>query len=440
MFPPVEPDRTRICTARVSRNGTSLASISCGGPSWIRTRTRWTTRSASPISRFRGTPTTFTPPTTLTRSPAAVLACSASRMANSGAPARTSTTTATAPRRLTWATVAKGTRSRNSRKPTANLKAQIPKPKSQPACWDLGPGVWDLGFGVWNVGFSLGPRPLVRGQDLLSQPDVLRRHLDQLIVIDELDRLLETEQARRDDADGLVRGRGAHVRLLLFLRDVDVHVALPRVLADDHAFVDRRLRLDEDLAALLEVPDRERGRDACAVGDEGAGRACGNRAVPRLPSGKEVIHDAGPFRVGEELRAEPDQPARGDAELEPDAAAAVVHHLGRHTAPRARLRDDHALKFLGHVDDQVLHRLHLHAVDLPGDNLRARDLHLVPFAAHHLDQDRQLQLAAADDLQLLGRVRVLDAQRHVAEQLLRQALAQVPRRHVLTIAPGQRRG
>ena len=58
----------------------------------------------------------------------------------------------------------------------------------------------------------------------LAQPDVLRRHLDELVVVDQLDRLLEAELARRDQADRFVGGRGAHVRLLLFLRDVDVHV------------------------------------------------------------------------------------------------------------------------------------------------------------------------------------------------------------------------
>ena len=57
------------------------------------------------------------------------------------------------------------------------------------------------------------------------------------------------------------------------------------------------------------------------------------------------------------------------------------------------------------------------AVDLLGDDVGARDLELEALAAHHLDQDRELQLAAADDLHLLGRVGRLDADRDVAEQL-----------------------
>ena len=56
-----------------------------------------------------------------------------------------------------------------------------------------------------------------------------------------------------------------------------------------------------------------------------------------------------------------------------------------------------------------------------GDDLRPRHLQLEALAPHHLDQDRQLQLAAADDLHLLRRVGILDAERHVAEQLLARA-------------------
>ena len=63
------------------------------------------------------------------------------------------------------------------------------------------------------------------------------------------------------------------------------------------------------------------------------------------------------------------------------------------------------------------------AVDLLGDDVGPRHLQLEAFAAHHLDQDRQLQLAAADDLHLLGRVGRLDADRHVAEQLPVEAIA-----------------
>ena len=53
----------------------------------------------------------------------------------------------------------------------------------------------------------------------------------------------------------------------------------------------------------------------------------------------------------------PISPRAGIAELEPHAAAAVVHHLGHHALALADLRDDDALMILRHVDDQLLDRL-----------------------------------------------------------------------------------
>ena len=53
--------------------------------------------------------------------------------------------------------------------------------------------------------------------------------------------------------------------------------------------------------------------------------------MPRLPASEDVVHEAGAAGLGQELRPEADQAARRNAELEPDAAAAVVDHL-RHRA------------------------------------------------------------------------------------------------------------
>src|SRR5690606_25106310 len=152
----------------------------------------------------------------------------------------------------------------------------------------------------------------------------------------------------------------------------------------DHPFVDRGPGFDEDLAAFLQVPDRVSGGGAGAIGHQHAVAARGNGAVPRLPAGKQVVHDAGAFRVGEELRSEADETAGRDAELEPHTTAPVVAHFRHDAAAVAGHGDDDALKLLGHVNHQVLDRLHFLTVDLPGDDLGARHLQLEAFAPHHL--------------------------------------------------------
>ena len=89
---------------------------------------------------------------------------------------------------------------------------------------------------------------------------------------------------------------------------------------------------------------------------------------------------------------------------------------------------------------EILDRLHDLAVDDLGDDVGAGDLELEALAAHHLDQDRELQLAAAQHFHLLRRVGRLDLDRHVAEQLAIEPVLDLPRGHELPFAPRHRRG
>src|SRR5215472_13241487 len=108
----------------------------------------------------------------------------------------------------------------------------------------------------------------------------------------------------------------------------------------------------------------------------------------------------------------------------------MVHHLRHRPAPGADLRDHDALELLRNVNHEVLDWFHQLAGGLRpagppytlargdpggprsapvalslslvrfvsshvlGHDFRTGDLELVTFAAHHLDQDRELQLAA----------------------------------------------
>ena len=73
-----------------------------------------------------------------------------------------------------------------------------------------------------------------------------------------------------------------------------------------------------------------------------------------------------------------------------------------------------ARHFAWHVDDEVLERLVGFAVDLAHEDLRLADLEFVPFAAHGLDQDGQMQDAASVDVPLVFAVGGFDAEREVA--------------------------
>ena len=76
----------------------------------------------------------------------------------------------------------------------------------------------------------------------------------------------------------------------------------------------------------------------------------------------------------------------------------IDHVLHLALAP-AQVLDHGADVLFRHVDDHVLDRLAERVVDALEDHLGARDLELVALAAHRLDQDAEVQLAAAADLE-----------------------------------------
>src|SRR6267143_6483910 len=84
-------------------------------------------------------------------------------------------------------------------------------------------------------------------------------------------------------------------------------------------------------------------------------------------------------------------------------------------------------------DHHQLDRLQTLPVDLARDHLGLGYLELESLAAHHLDQDRELELAAPRDLGAVGGIRVLDPDRDVAQRLLEQPLPHLARRHVAPV-------
>ena len=193
--------------------------------------------------------------------------------------------------------------------------------------------------------------------------------------------------------------RRAHVRLLLLARDVDVHVVGPRVLADDHALVDRRRRARRT-SRRAPAGWRSRRRSPRPGGRRPARRSAATAIGPCHGSQPAKTWCMMPVpRVS--VRNCDRKPMRPRAGIRNSSRTRPLPWLTIFVidaAADADLRDDHALIFLGDVDDEILDRLHHRAVDFRDDDLRARDLQLVALAAHHLDEDRELQLAAADRL------------------------------------------
>src|SRR5215216_4433688 len=277
-------------------------------------------------------------------------------------------------------------------------------------------------------------------QDPLAQPQLGRGDLDQLVGADPLDGLLQRQDGGRDQPDGLVRGVGADVGLLLLAGRVDVDVLGAGVLADDHALVHLGAGADEQLAPLLELPEGIPGGGPDPVGDQGAVDPVVDRPGPVVVAVEQVVEDGRAPGRGEQAGAEADQAPGRHPELQAYPAGAVVDHVGHPPPAQGQALGDDADELLGHVEGDRLVRLLEPPVDGAGDDLGPRHLQLVALAPGLLDQHGQLELAPALDLEGVGRGGRDHPDGHVAEDLAVQAVLEVAAGQVGAVAAGERRG
>src|ERR1700677_1434993 len=242
----------------------------------------------------------------------------------------------------------------------------------------------------------LGPAVLL--QNLLAQPQRLRRDLDHLIFRDELDSLLQIQRLHRHKTNRLIRARGAHVGRLLFAHYVHVEIVVTRVLSYNHAFVDFNSGPGKENAAFLQSVQRIGGGDALTIRDQRAGGPLRNLALVGDVAIEQGIHDYGSACLGQHLAAQTNQPSAGHAKLQTHAAGAMVVHLGHLAFTRPELFNHRAGVGFRNVDGQMFDRLQSLAVHGLGDDLRTARRELKTLAAHHLNQDCQLQFASAEHL------------------------------------------
>ena len=168
------------------------------------------------------------------------------------------------------------------------------------------------------------------------------------------------------------------------------------MLADDHALIDLGARRDEQLATLFQVPQRIRHRFAVAGRDQHAFAAAFERAFVGRIAVEHAVDDAGAARVGEEFAVIADEAARRCEEHKARLARAGRAHVLQFAFAQRNLFDDDARIGIVHVDGDFFDRLQTLAI-LAGleNHARTRDRKLEAFAAHLLDENAELEFAAA---------------------------------------------
>jgi hypothetical protein len=156
---------------------------------------------------------------------------------------------------------------------------------------------------------------------------------------------------------------------------------------------------------------------------------------------EERVHLPGALRGREELIAEAQQPARRDEIREIHRAVAALEHVRHLPASSTEHLDDGAHVSLGDLDVDFFDGFEqFTGLALPVDDLRLGHLKLVSLAAHGLDEDGEVQLAAPGDEERVGGLGILHAQRDVVFELSVQPLADLAGGAPRPLAARERRG
>src|SRR6185312_6441990 len=236
-------------------------------------------------------------------------------------------------------------------------------------------------------------------EEFLAQPDRFRSHLDQFIILDIGERLFQRHLDRRRQAHRFVLRGGADVGELLALENVDLEVVVARVLADDHALVDLPAGLDHHRAAVFQLEHGVSHRLALVVRNQHAVATALDVALVGRIAMEQAVHDRGATGIGEQFALVADQAASRRIKHQAQAVTAGGPHLDHLGLALAHLLNDDAGMLLVDVDHDFLDRLLPLAgrIVFPEHDARTRYRKLEALAAHGLDQDRELQFAAAGD-------------------------------------------
>ena len=111
----------------------------------------------------------------------------------------------------------------------------------------------------------------------------------------------------------------------------------------------------------------------------------------------------------------------------------MIHHLGHLAFSAAQFLDHHTDERFRAIDHQQLQRLVHFVIDRFSQNLGLADHQLESFAAHHFNQDGELQFTASHHLKSVRATGLFHANGHVGQQFLIQAVAQVTRCYIVTL-------
>ena len=229
-----------------------------------------------------------------------------------------------------------------------------------------------------------------------------------------------------------------HVGQALFLHGIDGDVVLAGVFAHDHADVNLVAGLHHQTAAFLHHVQRVGRGFAVVHRDERTVFARGNFAAVRAVLVKQMAHHAHALGGVDEVGFKTNQAAHRNQRLDGNLVADVIHVRDLRLAA-GKIFHDRAEVFARNFHKQFFNRLERLTVRafFP-KHLGTRHQDFMAFAAHLLDENRNLHFAASAHCENFRVAGLFDAQCDVRANFFHQAIPDVARGDELAILTGER--
>ena len=273
----------------------------------------------------------------------------------------------------------------------------------------------------------------------LAQTDAFGGDLDQLIVLNELDRIFQGQLYRGRDFDGVFFARHAEVGQLLLAHGIDHQIVVTAVDAHDHALVHRVAMAHKHAATVVELAQSVGDDFAVIHADQHAVFAAGNFTSVSFVAIKDVAGQTGATGQVEKLVLKTNQTACRDAVFQAHTAPAIGLHVGQFGFALAKGLHHTALVAFFKVHGEHFNRFMAFTIDLFINHTGFGHGQFIALAAHVFQQNGQVQFATARHLVNPVFVGVLHAQGHVGLQLFVQTIAQLAAGHELAFTTCQRR-
>ena len=211
---------------------------------------------------------------------------------------------------------------------------------------------------------------------------------------------------------------------MLGLADVELNILRFSALADDHTGINLGTGLDEEGTAVLGVEQTVGNGLAALKGDQGALFTELDISLIRSIAVEDGVHDTVTLGVGHEFPTVADESAGRNGELQTGVSAVVYAHSLQLTFPESQLLDDVSGELVRNIDVYKLHGLQFFtALVRMVDNLCLTYGKFITLTAHILDEDGQMKLTTAGNLEGLSGLSLFHTETDIRIQLTEQTVS-----------------